>query len=148
MANVSDIIEQFILSNIGADTAVELSRRELADHFSCAPSQINYVLSTRFTVERGYLVEGKRGGGGCIKLYRLTDADAYLSRLRELSKGELTESQSAYILEKLVSMGYITEDAAILIKDAMSDKSLECASDKAGRLRSDMLRSILLRLRR
>ena len=71
MAILSDSIEQFIKSLLEEyDEMIELQRNELANYFSCAPSQINYVLATRFSPEKGYYVESKRGGGGHIKLVR------------------------------------------------------------------------------
>ena len=67
MAILSDSIEQFIKSLMDDyDEIIEIQRNELADYFSCAPSQINYVLATRFSPEKGYLIESRRGGGGCI----------------------------------------------------------------------------------
>lgn len=63
---VSDIIEQFLLDMLREDADVTLRRNELAQQFSCAPSQINYVIDTRFTGQRGYIVESQRGGGGYI----------------------------------------------------------------------------------
>ncbi|ASS76957.1 transcriptional regulator [Tumebacillus algifaecis] len=73
MRNISDIIEQHIkkiLSGAGSGTA-EIKRSELADMFNCVPSQINYVISTRFTIEKGYVVESKRGGGGFIRITKV-----------------------------------------------------------------------------
>ncbi len=65
MAKLSDTIEEFILSMLSAcDNTVDLRRNELAEYFGCVPSQINYVLATRFTVDRGFSVESKKGGGG------------------------------------------------------------------------------------
>ena len=66
MASISDIIEKFILDNLGESDEIDISRNELANFFSCAPSQINYVLETRFTVDRGFVKESKRGGGGFV----------------------------------------------------------------------------------
>ena len=71
---MSDVIADFIgemLSNGGG--VAELQRKSLADRFSCVPSQINYVIETRFTPENGYLVESQRGGGGFIRIIRLLD---------------------------------------------------------------------------
>ena len=59
MANISDIIEKFIIVTMGTNDFIEISRNSLAEHFSCAPSQINYVLDTRFTVDKGYLKDSK-----------------------------------------------------------------------------------------
>ena len=81
MAILSDHIEQFINSLLEEyDEMVELQRNELDNYFSCAPSQINYVIATRFSPEKGYYVVSKRGGGGYIKLVRgEPDKHAYIS---------------------------------------------------------------------
>lgn len=73
MKNMSDTIESFIISQLlaASKNAVMVQRNELADRLSCAPSQISYVLSTRFTPERGYMVESRRGSGGFIRIVRL-----------------------------------------------------------------------------
>lgn len=68
MARLSDIIEEFIKDMLddAQDNELQIQRNELANKFSCAPSQINYVLTTRFTANKGYYIESRRGGGGCI----------------------------------------------------------------------------------
>ena len=72
MARMSDIIEEFIKQLINeTDGVIEIQRNELANYFKCVPSQINYVIDTRFTTERGYYVESRRGGGGYIKIKRV-----------------------------------------------------------------------------
>ena len=73
MANLADLIEQFIKESFKEIQGgiVEIQRNEMANQFSCAPSQINYVLTTRFTVEKGYFVESRRGGGGYIRIKKL-----------------------------------------------------------------------------
>ena len=71
--SISDIIEEFIKSSLDDDDFIELSRNDLAKFFSCVPSQINYVLNTRFTLNRGFVVESQRGGNGYIKLVKITD---------------------------------------------------------------------------
>lgn len=76
MPNLTDYIEEYLkrLLALSTNGYIEIKRRELAGKFSCVPSQVNYVLERRFSVERGYLVESKRGGGGCIRIYRI-DSD-------------------------------------------------------------------------
>ena len=72
MARLSDIIEEFLKELMeGMDGAIEIQRNELANRFRCVPSQINYVIDTRFTTEKGYYVESRRGGGGYIKIKRI-----------------------------------------------------------------------------
>lgn len=70
MSRLSDIIEQFIkgLMEDASTDMLEIRRNELADHFNCAPSQINYVLATRFTIDKGYYIVSRRGGGGFIRI--------------------------------------------------------------------------------
>lgn len=149
MANISDIIEEFILSTFGDDDLLQLSRNELANFFSCAPSQINYVLSTRFTPDKGYIVESKRGGGGCIKLIRLNENHEGLLRRLYDDIGAiqvLTANKVANILCRLVNESLITESESKLLMTSMSDKSLSFPVNVAGKLRAQMMREILLEL--
>ena len=88
MANISDVIENFLTELFGDENSILISRNDLAQYFNCAPSQINYVLSTRFTVDKGYAVESKRGGGGYVTLIKLTDDEHYLSELVTNSLGD------------------------------------------------------------
>ncbi|MFO8191192.1 MAG: CtsR family transcriptional regulator [Bacillota bacterium] len=73
MPNLTDYIEEYLkkLLALSSKKFIEIRRRELAGKFDCVPSQINYVLERRFSPERGYLVESRRGGGGCIRIYRI-----------------------------------------------------------------------------
>lgn len=74
---LADLIENYIKQRLGnsQDQSVALSRAQLAELFSCVPSQINYVLTTRFTIERGYIIESRRGGGGYIRILRIEPGD-------------------------------------------------------------------------
>ncbi|NLK42961.1 MAG: CtsR family transcriptional regulator, partial [Tissierellia bacterium] len=74
MPGLTNIIERFLKSLIDAqeDGIIEIQRNELAEKFNCAPSQINYVLSTRFTPYKGYYIESRRGGGGYIKIIKVS----------------------------------------------------------------------------
>ncbi len=80
--NTSDLIESYIKKILENSEMIEIRRIEMADLFNCVPSQINYVINTRFTIQRGYLVESKRGGGGYIRIakVRISDKNSYLSR--------------------------------------------------------------------
>ena len=71
MAQLSDSIEQFIKNLMEEDRQIDLKRNELAQHFGCAPSQINYVLATRFSIDHGYVIESRRGGGGYVRIIRI-----------------------------------------------------------------------------
>ncbi len=149
MATISDIIEEFILSALADDDLLQLSRNDLATFFSCAPSQINYVLSTRFTPEKGFIIESKRGGGGCINLIRITDdKENVLKSIYNYlcEEGTLEYNKLLHILERLEKDGIIDNKESELLKISMSDKALANPVNITARLRAQMLKEIVLNL--
>ena len=148
MASISDIIENFILKTLGDDDSVIVSRNELASFFSCAPSQINYVLETRFTVDRGFVIESRRGGGGFIKVSKLRlEDDGYISALVLESVGsELSEKRMAQILDRLVRDKVILKREERLIMVALSDDSLTMPIVMRDALRAKSFKAVLLEL--
>ncbi|MGM0689545.1 MAG: CtsR family transcriptional regulator [Bacillota bacterium] len=102
MPNLTDYIEEYLkrLLALSTNGYIEIKRRELAGKFSCVPSQVNYVLERRFSVERGYLVESKRGGGGCIRIYRI-DSDQ-IKTWRELIASMREEAFEAKKVKQLL----------------------------------------------
>lgn len=115
------------MSTLGDELMLQLSRNELASYFSCAPSQINYVLSTRFTPDKGYLIESKRGGGGSIKLIRLEDDKTELltAICQDMENIEiLTESRANAILMRLSRDEIIDGECYRLLRVCISDKAL------------------------
>lgn len=150
MANISDAIEQFILSVIGDDDTIRLSRNELANYFSVAPSQINYVLATRFNLDRGYVIESKRGGGGFVTVVRLDSPkdSPICDLLRELDVvKDLTYQRVCHMTERLLRNGTIEDKEAELIKSALSDKALAIPCKSEG-LRKNIFKEILIGLLR
>lgn len=145
MANISDIIEQFILKSLGDDDSVDISRNELASFFSCAPSQINYVLETRFTVDRGFIKESRRGGGGYIKISKINiEDDNYMNNLILESVGdELSAKRLSQILDKLVSEKIITSRESDIIASALSEKSLAMPFTIKDSIRARAFKNIL-----
>ena len=139
--NISSEIEQFILSVLGSGDEITLSRNELAQYFSVAPSQINYVLSTRFTLSRGFIVKSKRGGGGGITLVRIAGGEDLVSgQLKELSETDiLPENRARDMVERLAEAKAITERERAVILAGVSDKALEGA-EESGRLRRNIYR--------
>ena len=149
MANISEAIEQFIIATMGENDVVDISRNSLAEYFSCAPSQINYVLDTRFTVDRGFVKESKRGGGGFIKISRIktSDENAYLNSLVLESIGdELTLKRMLQICDKLVADSIITKKEMELIESALSEESLAMPFTIKDRVRAKAFKNILLKL--
>lgn len=149
-ANISDIIEDFILSVMAEEASLELSRNELANYFSVAPSQINYVLATRFNLDKGYVIESRRGGGGGITIVRISQNpnETIPSILKELDVlKELTFNKACNILERLKFEKIITQDEEGIIKSAISDKALATFMKNDG-LRKNIFKEILVGLMR
>ena len=144
---ISDIIEEFIISSLDDDDFIELSRNDLAKFFSCVPSQINYVLNTRFTVNRGFLVESQRGGGGFIKVLRVQDsAENFLKNVLNICANPLTVIEAGQIVDNLLVKGVIDSSEANLIRVAVSTKSLNNPINMEDVLRSKIMSNIILEL--
>lgn len=148
MSRISNIIEEFIMELIqeAEDGIIEIQRNELAEHFDCAPSQINYVLSTRFTPYRGYYVESKRGGGGYIKIVKVEfDTENTINELIMNTIGDsITKNKSYSIIDALQEEDIITERETYLMKVALGDRSLACNTENRNKLRADILKNMLL----
>lgn len=148
MPRLSDIIEEFIknLFDESDDGMLEIKRNELASHFGCAPSQINYVLMTRFTADKGYYIESRRGGGGSIRITRVVlDSDDYLSRLilQKIGKTVTQGSAESYI-DAFLDQDLITERESALMKAAVNDKSIGTQPQDRDAIRAGILKSMLL----
>jgi transcriptional regulator CtsR len=148
MATVSDGIEKFILSNMGKDNFINLSRNELAGFFNCAPSQINYVLTTRFNINRGFIIQSRRGGGGFIRLVKIQNFDNnYIYKLiDENLSHEISYKNALYLIEDLVGKHFLTPSQANIISYAISDRALACPIKVDGILRSGILKNVLINL--
>lgn len=147
--NISTEIEQFILQVLGPSDEITLSRSELAQYFSVAPSQINYVLATRFTLSRGFIVRSKRGGGGGITLVRIAaDGDLVASQLKEVSEAdELPENRARDMAERLHAQKAVTDRELALILSSVSESALKGAKE-SGALRRNIYKEILIALMR
>lgn len=147
--NISTEIEQFILQVLGGSDEITLSRSELAQYFSVAPSQINYVLATRFTLSRGFIVRSKRGGGGGITLVRIAaDGDLVASQIKEVSEAdELPENRARDMAERLHAQKAVTDRELALILASVSESALKGAKE-SGALRRNIYKEILIALMR
>jgi len=146
VANISDVIESFILSTMGSSNNINLSRNELADYFNCAPSQINYVLTTRFNINRGFIIQSQRGGGGFIRLVKIQDYDNnYISRIIEnnLNSG-ITEKNALYLIEDLVEKEFLTQEQAKILMYSVTDKSLSNPIKMEDMLRANIIKNVLI----
>lgn len=143
MANISDIIERFLLDSLEKSDRISISRNELADYFDCAPSQINYVLSTRFTLDRGYIIESRRGGGGYVTLLRIGERSEILDELAKINISEgVSYNRAMQIADRLVDEKLMTEREGALIKALMSDKALVAPGIDKDILRASLIKNL------
>jgi len=146
---LSDAIEQFIKTMLAQDeNEVELKRNELAEYFGCAPSQINYVLATRFTPDHGYIIESRRGGGGYIRIFRMQqDTSEQLLYLLNERIGESIDALSAsHLIQQLHEREIISAKEACLMNAAVSQRalSLPLTAEMKNAQRARILKSMLL----
>lgn len=149
MAGLSDVIEGFIKDLItGTDGEVEIQRNDLAVHFNCVPSQINYVISTRFTSERGYFVESKRGGGGHITISRMSTDKPYDYFMHIiLAMGEEISQHSADVyIDNFMDLNVISGSDRNLLKAAVNDNSLKSVPVfLRDHVRADIFKNMLMK---
>ena len=147
MKNTSDYIEEHIKAILDQVSVAELRRSELASRFEVVPSQINYVIKTRFTASRGYIVESKRGGGGYIRIGRITFSDKHelVHDLLNNMGEQLSATVYADILQLLFDEGLMIEREGNLFLSTGSDEIL---GKDASTIRARMMRQILRRLDR
>lgn len=149
MANISDQIEKFIVATLGDNDSIDITRNSLAEYFSCVPSQINYVLETRFTVDRGYIVESRRGGGGFIKISKIktNDSNQYLNNLFVESVGdELSSKRFSQILDKLVAENIVSGKERELLESSLSDDSLSMPFTIRDKVRAKAFKNVIVKL--
>ena len=146
MARISDIIAKFINDMIEEekDKEIIIQRNELADKFNCAPSQINYVLTTRFTTEKGYVIESRRGGGGYIIINRIEyNKESKLDKINRSIGNSLTYSSAVLLLEHLYDINLISRREVEIIKISINDRTLSYSENK-NKVRADILKSIIM----
>ena len=150
MARLSDLIENFIkeLMEEAGKHYVEIQRNELANVFNCAPSQINYVLETRFTIDRGYIIESKRGGGGYIKIYKTSISNNWINKIIENIGDNISESKARYYIDALLDHNIITSREAALMKAVVNDKILPFSQEDNNMLRALLLKAMLMEIAR
>lgn len=150
MARLSDIIESFLKGLIiEEEGSVEIQRNELANRFNCVPSQINYVISTRFTAEKGYYVESRRGGGGCISIKRLNTDSAgdYLMHIISSIGDRISQLTSEVFINNFFDYNIIELREAMIMKAATSDKIFaDVPIDKRDYVRAAILKNMLMSL--
>lgn len=144
---LSDLIADFINSALNEEGGViELQRGELADRFNCVPSQINYVIETRFSPELGFFVESRRGGGGYIRISRVQlDRPSAIMHIVNAIGDQLDAHSSEVFITNMRQSGVLNNDNARMISAVTSDRALITVSpSERNRLRANILKIALL----
>lgn len=152
MGNLADRIEEYLKRILEQTTEgfIILQRSELADSFSCAPSQINYVLDTRFTVDRGYLVESRRGGGGYLRIVRLglSLEGQFQQAMRQLIGEQLSRERAIGLIGRLLDEDLLTVREAAVIQCILSQETLGGEFKDWDTLRARLMKRVLMTLSR
>ncbi len=140
---IAKLIEQMLEESGGA---LELQRNEMATRIGCVPSQISYVITSRFTPERGYVIESRRGGGGCIRIVKKQmQRNEYLMHVFCAVGKAISERATAAYLQNLSGSELITEREAKMIRTATSDSALShIHPTDRDTIRADIFRHIIL----
>ncbi|MEW9502684.1 CtsR family transcriptional regulator [Jeotgalibacillus marinus] len=151
MKNISDVIEIYlkkVLENSESEV-VEIKRSEIADKFQCVPSQINYVINTRFTLERGYVVESKRGGGGYIRIIKVKSHDQshLIDQVLALLQSHVPQAAAENVVYRLHEQECISKREAKLMLGAMDRASLQLELPLRDEIRARVLTSMLMTLK-
>ncbi|MFD1708431.1 CtsR family transcriptional regulator [Siminovitchia sediminis] len=151
MRNISDIIENYLkqVLELSDSEIVEIKRSEVADKFQCVPSQINYVINTRFTMERGYMVESKRGGGGYIRIskVKLHNQAHLIDQLKMLIGNKISQNRAEDIILRLLEETVITEREAKIMINVIDRTVLHIDLPDRDELRARMLLAMLQTLK-
>lgn len=145
---MSDVIESFIKDLLNEEEEyIDIRRNELAERFNCVPSQINYVISTRFKPSQGYYVESRRGGGGHIRIKKINiTKNNYLMHIITNMEDRITSNEVDIYISNFLSYEMISEKEAKLLKVATSDNVLIIPQELRDGLRANIFKNMLLNL--
>ena len=151
MRNISDIIEKYLkqVLELSEQDLVEIKRSEVADKFQCVPSQINYVINTRFTIERGYIVESKRGGGGYIRIIKVQSHDLahLIDQSLALIQSRISQTSAEDVIFRLVQEEIVSQREAKIMLSVIDRSVLYIDLPYRDELRARMLKAMLTSLK-
>ncbi|AWI10815.1 CtsR family transcriptional regulator [Caldibacillus thermoamylovorans] len=151
MRNISDIIEEYLkqILEMSEEEILEIKRSEIANKFQCVPSQINYVINTRFTLERGYLVESKRGGGGYIRIIKVrpNSKKHLIDQLFTIIGNQIPQSSATDIINRLRKEGVINEREEKIMLSALDRSVIFLDLPERDLIRARILKAMLLTLK-
>lgn len=147
MRNMSDVIEQYLKQMLAEskNEVVEIKRAQIAEKFDCVPSQLNYVIKTRFTNELGYIVESKRGGGGYIRITKIEThkkAD-YLEHLLSLIGDRISQTNAMHIIQSMYDAEVISFREAKIIDTVIARETLMIGLPERDIVRAQILRNVI-----
>lgn len=147
--NMSDIIEAYLKSFLKENPKIEIKRSDIAERFDCVPSQINYVINTRFTQEHGYLVESKRGGGGYIRILKiqLVDEIDAIDEIIALVGNRINNRNAMNIVDTLVENNILSVREGNLMLSVLDKAFLQSITDHELEARAVILNQFLQQLR-
>jgi transcriptional regulator of stress and heat shock response len=149
--NISDVIESYLkqILEMGQKDILEIKRSEVADKFQCVPSQINYVINTRFTIERGYLVESKRGGGGYIRIMKIKSQDhaGLIDDLISIIGYRVSQSTAEGIITRLINEKVINDREAKIMMSVIDRSVIYIDLPDRDELRARILTAMLTTLK-
>ncbi len=146
MSGISDRIEAFITALLDEEdsNSVDLRRNELANIFNCVPSQINYVISTRFSPQRGYAVESKRGGGGYLRIKRISSPESSpIKTVINNISDTLSSSDAAAYINWLAKNNSLDSRQVSIMLAATSDRTLNITQPAKDIVRANILKNML-----
>ncbi len=147
MASMSDVIEQMLMELLAEGGGMaQIQRNTLASRLNCVPSQINYVIQTRFTPERGYQIESRRGGGGGVKIVRVAPDSNYLMHVINSVGASLDYDTARIFTQNLLDYEFITPREAKLMLGSLRDSVLTLPGTAKDRLRAGIFKNMLLAL--
>lgn len=146
---MSDLVAKYIIEMMESQNGIaEIQRNELAGNLGCVPSQINYVITSRFTPEQGYIVESRRGGGGYIRISRVKmDRGTALMHIINSIGDKLDKASGEAMLNNMLQQQIIELQSAKIISAALSDRTLNrIRQENRDYLRADLFKNMLITL--
>ncbi len=145
---LSDIIAEFISESLSESGECEIGRNELAIKFGCAPSQITYVITTRFSPNQGYIVTSRRGGGGYVRITRMCcDRRQTIMHIVNSIEGDMDQNTVNIFLKNMTGYDYMTKEEAKMISAAISESSLKnIPAETRAFVRADIFKNMLISL--
>lgn len=147
--NISDVIEAYLKNILSEETTIEIRRKEMAEFFDCVPSQINYVINTRFTLKQGYLVESKRGGGGYIRIKEinlLEETENIDTMVNTIIGNSIGERDAHGFINRLYEKDLVRKKEAQIMLSAVDNLNFQGIENVSDTIRARILKSMLLNI--